>query len=125
MNYDQFKVMRIVTAMIVAIIMSFAVTLHSWILAIADVLLAIVIIFAAKKQVKDVLADERDYYIAGKAARYALSIFCIIEVIFAFYFMVLSKDTNAEVIGSVLAYSTCGLLLLNSLIVVYLQRNEK
>jgi uncharacterized membrane protein len=112
-------------AALVAIIMSFAVALQSWVLAIADVLIAMAIMISAGKKVKDVLADERDLYIAGKAARYALSAFCVLGAILSFYFMALSKDTNAEIIGSIFGYSICGLLLLNSVIVIYLQRNEK
>lgn len=129
MTYDQFKRIRIVMAAVVAIIVSFAINLQSWIFAtiavLLAVLLAMIVIFSAKRQVKDVLADERDYYIAGKAARYTVSVFCVLGAILSFYFMVLSKDANAEAVGSVLAYSTCGLLLLNSAIVIYLQRNEK
>lgn len=125
MTYNQFKKVRIVIAALVAMIMSFAVNLQSWVLAIADVLIAMAILFALKNQVKDVLADERDFYIAGKAARYALSTFCVFGSILSFYFMVLSKDANAEAIGSVLAYSVCGLMLLSSVIMIYLQRNAK
>lgn len=129
MTYNQFKRIRIVMAAVVAMIVSFAINLQSWIFATIAILLAIllsmIVIFSAKKQVKDVLADERDFYIAGKAARYALSVFCVLGAILSFYFMIISKDINAEAIGSVLAYSVCGLMLLNSVIVIYFQRNEK
>lgn len=129
MTYNQFKRIRIIMAAVMAMIVSFAINLQSWIFATIAVLLAVllsmIVIFSAKKQVKDVLADERDYYIAGKAARYALSAFCVLGAILSFYFMVINKSANAEAIGSVLAYSVCGLMLLNSVIVIYFQRNEK
>jgi uncharacterized membrane protein len=125
MNYNQFKKIRVIVAALTAVVMSFAVVLQSWPLAIADVLISMAVMLVAKSQVKNVIADERDYYIAGKAARYTQAIVCIMGAILTFYFMALSKNPAAEAIGSVLGFCVCSVLMLNSIIVIYLERHEK
>ncbi len=96
--------------------MAQAVILNNYILAIVAVVSAIVIIVASKKKVKQVLSDERDYALAGKAARISLSIFSVVGAVITSVFMFL-RDTNPayEIIGSVMAYSVCALLLIYSI----------
>ncbi len=120
MNYKQYRNFRIITAMLLAAVMSQAVIFNNYILAIFAVIAAMAVMFTVKKKVVDVLADERDYQNAGKAARYSLGIFSALGAVLTMFFMFQrSVDPAYEIIGSTLAYSVCGLLLLNSIVFMY------
>jgi uncharacterized membrane protein len=125
MKYKNFKTIKAVTAFFLAMIMAQAVVLSNYFLAIAAVLAAIAVIFVLRKKVEGVLADERDYAIAGKAARISLSIFSVVTAIATFVFMSL-RNLNPvyEVIGSVLAYSVCSLLLLNGILFTFYEKRN-
>jgi len=126
MTLKQYNFVRIVVAMFLAALVGQAVILNNFYLAGAAVLIAIGLIILTKRRVKEVIADERDYEIAGKAARWSLTIFSAIGSIAVLVLMSLrQKDPVFEAIGAVLAYSICALLLLNSLIFGYLNRYEK
>jgi uncharacterized membrane protein len=126
MNYKQYRNLRIITAAVLAGIISHAVVFNNYILAISAVLVGMAVMFFVKKQVKDILADERDYEIAGKSARYAMGIFSVTGSVATFFFM-FQREANPfyETMGSVLAYSVCGLLLLYSFIFIYFQKYAK
>jgi uncharacterized membrane protein len=126
LNFKQYKILRIIVAFSLGVIISQAVIFNNYLLVIFFVAMAMVIILVARKQVKEILADERDYQIAGKAARYAMTIFSIAAVVVMFFF-VFQGETNPvyQAIGFTLSYSVCGLLLLNSAIFYYFNKYEK
>lgn len=126
MDYKQYRTARIIIAALIAVVISQAVIFKSYILALFAVLIGMLVMYFIKKQVKDILADERDYNIAGKSARHAMGIFSIVGAAATFFF-VFQRDGNPayEIIGSVLAYSVCGLLLLYSIIFIYLDKYGK
>jgi uncharacterized membrane protein len=125
MNNKQFKIFRIILAMILAIIISQAIILENFILAIFAMIVAVVLMIFVRKKVKDIIADERDYKIAGSAARYAITGFSAVAVGFMFFFMSQKQNPVYEAIGSTLAYSVCGLMLTYSLIFIYLRKYAK
>lgn len=126
MNYKQYRNSRIVISAVLAAIMAEAVIINNYLLALGAVLVAVAIMFVIKKQIKDVLVDERDYEVAGKSARYTLAIFPVLAVIAMSFFMFQrDKDPVYGVIGSVLAYSICSLMLIYSFIFIYLQKYAK
>jgi len=125
MTQKSFKFVRIITAFFLAMIMAQAVILNNYILAVVAIVSAVVIIFISKKKVKGVLNDERDYAIAGRAARMSLSIFSIMGTVATLIFIFLRNiNTAYEIIGSVLAYSVCALLLLYSIFFTYYEKQN-
>lgn len=123
MNYKQYRILGMVVAAVLAVVISQAIVLNSYILALSAVLIGMLVMFFIKKQVKEILADERDYEIAGKSARYAMGIFSVIGAVLTFFFMFQRQvNPSYEIIGSTLAYSVCGLLLTYSIAFIYLQR---
>ena len=126
MDYKQYRTSRIIVTGFLAIAMSQAIILNSYIFALFAVLIGTVAMFFIKKQLKDILSDERDYAIARKSARYAMGIFSITGAVATFFFM-FQRDIGPvyETIGSILAYSVCGLLLLYSTIFIYFERYGK
>jgi uncharacterized membrane protein len=125
MDNKQFKIFRVILAMILAIIISQSIILENFVLAIFAMLVAIVLMIFVRRKVKDVLADERDYKIAGNAARYAMTTFSAVAVGFMFFFMSQKQNPVYEAIGLTLAYSVCGLMLVYSLIFIYLRKYAK
>jgi uncharacterized membrane protein len=125
MTQKSFKFVRIITAFFLAIIMAQAVMFNNYILAITAVVSGVAVIYVSKKKVKGVLNDERDYAIAGKAARLSLSIFSVAGAMATLIFMFLRYiDPIYEVISSVLAYSVCALLLLYSAIFSFYEKQN-
>lgn len=108
MKYETFIKAKRVMALIFAIIMANAIIMDNWILAIAAAATTVALSLFAKKKVKGVINDERDYANAGKAARMALSVFSITGATLSFVFTFM----HYQAIGSILAYSVCSLLLI-------------
>jgi uncharacterized membrane protein len=125
MTQNKFKLIRIITAFFLAAIMAQAIIFSNYILALIAIVGAVTIIFASRKKVEGVLADERDLEIGGKSARMALSIFSIFGAATTFVLM-FSRNINPvyEVVGSVLAYAVCGLLLLYSALFKYYEKQN-
>lgn len=125
MTLKQFNVVRAVIAMTLSALIAIAITSEMFFLAFAAVISAVLLMFVIKKQVREVIVDERDYEIAGKSARWALSVFSTLAAAITF-FLLYFRATNPyyEVIGSTLAYSVCFLLILYSLIFKCYERPE-
>lgn len=122
MTIKKFYFYRIIIVMLLASLMSFSITINNYLLAIASVIIAILIILMLKKNVSEVIADERDYELAGKSARYSLTIFAIMATVITLM-LLLFRQVNPlfETAASILAYSVCSLLIINSVIFKYLQ----
>lgn len=125
MTLKQLSIARVITAMSLAAIMSQAVVLQNYYLAAASVIIAILLLIYLKKQVTEVTADERDYKIAGDAARWTLTIFSILGALASF--ILLTARTYSpyfEAVGSTLAYGVCILLIINGLTVYFLRYEQ-
>ncbi|MFA4872637.1 MAG: DUF2178 domain-containing protein [Patescibacteria group bacterium] len=123
MTYQRYKFAKIIVAMILAAVISQAIIIDNYPLAAASVAIAAGLMMMFRRQVKEVIADERDYQIAGKAARYAMVIFAVMASIATFILIALREGHPLfEVIGYVLAYATCFILLVYSIIFNYLNK---
>ena len=74
MDKETYNRIRAAVATGVGLVMAFSVLRNSWALASGTVILAMVILFAAKKQVDVVLYDERTVIIREKAANATLNL---------------------------------------------------
>lgn len=125
MSAKKFFILRMVMAMILSGVISASSVAGNYYIPLAAIITTVVIIQIAKKNVNEVLHDERDYDIAGKAARYSLGIFSgVIGLAVMILFALRAENANFELIGSILAYIVCGLLLVYSLIFKILQGKE-
>lgn len=122
MTIKKFYVYRMVIAALLAAVMSISITINNYLLAIVSVITAVLIILMLKRNVSEVIADERDYELAGKSARYSMAIFAVMATIITFV-LLLFRETNPlyETAASILAYSICGLMIINSIIFKYLR----
>lgn len=125
MTQKTFTFIRMLTAFFLASIMAQAVIFHNYILALIAIIGAIVVMWASKKKVTEVMVDERVLSIGGKAARLTMSIFAVTGAAISFVLM-FSRVSNPsyELVGSVLAYSVCAILILYSVIFKYYEKRN-
>ncbi|MDD5109866.1 MAG: DUF2178 domain-containing protein [Patescibacteria group bacterium] len=116
MTKNQFQTMKLVAVVGLAMLSSQAIVLRNYVLPIIGFALVVLVLLYFRGQVKEVMADERDYEISGKAARLAIQLFGWFSVVIMFVLYAL-RDVNPfyETSAQVLAYSTCFLLLVYSL----------
>ena len=120
MSLKQFKIIKLIVVFALAFIVSQSVVSGNYIIPLMSLAFSILVLYFVRQRVKEVVADERDYEIGGRAARTAMQIFSwiAIAVMFVFYSM---RNTSPvyEAIAMTLSYSVCFLLLLYSLIFKY------
>jgi len=122
MTVKKYLYFKLVIATILSGVISSSIVRGNYILPIVALIASVGFIYFAKKRVEGVVEDERDYKIAGKAARYSISIFGAISgIIVIVLFSLRGNNPTFEIIGSTLAYAVCGLLITSSLIFKYYQ----
>jgi len=115
MTLKQYTIVRIGIVMLLSAFIASSIVRHDYFWPIVAMVLAMLVLFALRSRVKEVLADERDYVLGGKAARCAMQLFSLAAVIVMFIFLNLGEsDPQMTVIAHVLAYSVCALMLLYS-----------
>jgi uncharacterized membrane protein len=126
MTLKQYTLVRIIAVIAVASSISISVARSNFIIPIFITLLAVAGLFWLRGRVKEILADERDYALGGTAARLAIQIYSWVAII-AMFVLYSQRALNPtyDVIASVLAYSTCFLMLLYSLIFKYYDQAAK
>jgi uncharacterized membrane protein len=125
MDIKTYLITRSIIFVLLAAIVSVSVAGNNYIIPFVAAIAATAVLLPMKKKVQAVLEDERDYFLAGNAARYALSIYCVFAAIASLILMANRKaNPEFELIGSLLAYSTCGLLILHSLIFKIMQNKN-
>lgn len=122
MTFKQYTWIRLVVAACLAAVISQAVVLKNFYLGGAAMLIGVLLMLAAKKQVSEVVADERDYKLAGEAARWTMTVFAVLGSLGSFLLLTArGYYPEFEVAGSVLAYAVCALLIVYSLAFKWLQ----
>jgi len=125
MTIKQYQGYRIAITIMLASSISVSISMGNYLAPVIAIAVGMILIRLGRQKVKEVLADERDYNMAGTAARYSVSIFSIIMVVGMFVLMALQKN-NPEFanIAMLLAYLACGLMLINSIIFYFLKTRE-
>ena len=120
MTLKQYQWLRLTIAVILGITFSQAIIFKNYLFPIVALTLAFLILILAKKKVKGVIADERDYAVGGKAALLAMQVYSWLAVI-AMFILYVKRDLNPayEPIALTLAYSTCLLMIGYGLIFRY------
>lgn len=120
MSLKQFKIARLITVIVLAFIVSCSVTFGNYVIPVIALALAIIVSYALRKRVKEVIADERDYQIGGKAAAMAIQVFSWVAIVVTLVFYS-QKDANPvfEPLILTLSFSVCFLLILYSVLFKY------
>lgn len=106
--------------MMLAILISISIVRENYIIPAVGTVVAILVLFFIRGKVTEIIADERDHEIGGKAARLTIQIFAwtavlIMVVLFA------RRDLNPgfEAVAYTLAYMICFIMILYSVIFHY------
>ncbi len=75
MTKKTYQIWRLVVVFVLAMVFSQSITMGNYAVPVALMVIASLFLWFLRSRVKDVLADERDYSTAGKAALLALQIF--------------------------------------------------
>jgi len=124
MTFKQFRVVKMAISAALAVIMAQAVIFGNYFLAAVSVTAAIILMLVLRRRVREVLADERDYELSGRAARWTLSAFSVLATAAAFILFSLRRlNPLLEAVAYVLSYATCALLIFYSLLFGYLRKS--
>ncbi|MDD2483058.1 MAG: DUF2178 domain-containing protein [Candidatus Shapirobacteria bacterium] len=117
MTLKKYQQIKLAIVVVIAIIFSQSIIFQNYLIPIATLVVSSLVLILLRRRVKEVIADERDYALAGKSASWAIQIYSWISVV-AMFILYAFKDLNPsyEPIAMTLAYSTCLLMLVYSLI---------
>lgn len=117
MTLKKYQKIKLILVVLISIIFSQSIIYKNYLIPIITLIISSLVLMILRRRVKDVIADERDYLNAGKAAGWAIQVYSWFAVItmFALYCM---KDLNPtyEPVAMTLAFSTCFLMFIYSFI---------
>lgn len=117
MTLKKYQKIRLILTVFMAVIFSQSIVLQNYLIPITTLIIGSLFLILLRRQVKEVIADERDYALAGKSASWAIQVYSWIAVVAMLIFYAF-QDLNPayKPIAMTLAYSTCFLMLVYSLI---------
>lgn len=127
MTKNTFLVCRIAAVLVVAIVSGVSVANNNWYLPIAFLVAAWVFLFVLKNRVREVITDERDYVVSGRASAHTITAYNVIAVIAGLILYVTQKD-NAILfyVGNTLLYSACFIMVVYAVLFkIYERKNDR
>lgn len=128
MTLKQYNIYRIAIIVILAFSISISITLENYYLPIVLIVAAMAFMYYIRNQLQttEVMADERDYKLAGDSARYTITMYGLIGVVVMFVLMGTSsgKEDISYILSQYLAFSICFLMILNVLVFKYLRSKK-
>lgn len=125
MTIKNYQTIKIIIVIALAIVFSQSIIYQNYFLSIGLLIAATLIMYSMRKQVKEVLNDERDYATGGKAALVAMQVYCWISVIVMFFFKSQAYFNPAyDVIATTIAFSVCIFMLLYGFIYRLYNKNS-
>jgi len=117
MTIKKYQQIKLAITVVIAIIFSQSILYQNYLIPLATLVVASLVLIYLRRQVKEVIADERDYALAGKSASWAIQIYSWIAVV-AMFVLYSFKNLNPsyEPVAMTLAFSTCLLMFVYSLI---------
>lgn len=117
MTLKTYQKIRLVVTFVLAMFISQLVIRENYIWPIFLVLISSLVLWHLRSRVKEVIADERDYSLAGKAALLAIQVFAWLAVISMFLFYS-QKNINPsfEIIAQTLSFSVLFIFILYAII---------
>lgn len=106
--------------MVLATLVGWSATRQNYVIPIVAMTFTIVLLFYLQGRVKEIIADERDYEVGGRAARLAITVFSWI-IIIAMFSLLAFGEQNPEfkALAVALGYSVCLLLFLYAIFFRY------
>lgn len=120
MTLKQYKAIKLVITIILAIVFSQSIIFKIYLPPIALLIISYLLLIFLRRKVKEIIVDERDYMTGGKSALWAMQIYSWLAVI-CMFILYAFRDFNPayEAVAMTLAFSTCLLMLLYGIIFRY------
>ena len=123
MDEKTYSTIRKIIISIIGAVVAVSIIFENLIIAFAMIIFGMAIMVALKHGVNIKIEDERVYTIAQKASMRTVQIFGFIMAIISISLLVLRETfENFELIGSTLAYSACGFLMIYGIFYGYYSR---
>lgn len=125
-SYKKYRIYKLIITIILVAIISTFVSLGNFIAALVAFAISILLIIILRKKVKGVLNDERAENIGGKASRIVLTIFALLMAV-AGIVLVSLRDISVQylIIGNILLFIECGMMLLYAILFKYYSNKGK
>lgn len=126
MTKKAFSIYRIIIVSLLSIIISASIAYGNWYVPIISFLAAWASLYFLRNKIKEVVADERDYRIAGKAAGLTIKIYTLISIVLGLILYITERE-NAVLfmLASAFLYSACFLTLLYAILFkIYEKKDE-
>lgn len=126
MTLKTYQKIRLLVTFVLAMLISQAITRENYLWPILMVIVASLVPWFLRGRVKEVIADERDYYLGGKAALLAIQIFGWLGVVAMFILYYLKQmNPNFEVIAATLSFAVLDLFFLYAIIFKVYNKTKK
>jgi len=126
MTVKNFKIIKILIIVLIAVLASQSVIHRNFIVPIMGIALGSAVLFYFRRRVKGVMADERDYKIGGRAAILTIQIYSWVSVVIMFFlYSRVDSNPSFEFAASLLAFLVCFSLILYSILFKYFNKHEK
>lgn len=125
MTLKKYQTIKLTIVVIIAIIFSQSIINGNYLIPLATLLISTLALIYFRGQVNEVIADERDYQLAGKSAGIAIQIYSWIAVVVMFI-LYSQKESNSyyEPVAMTLAFSTCILMFTYAFTFKYYNRKN-
>jgi len=126
MTKKMFSVYRIIAVIIVSITVSVFINFGNWYLPVISVVASWIFLYTLRGKVKEVIADERDYTIAGKASGLAMRIYLLLSVVIGIILYSIGEKGGVLFgTATTLLYSACFLMFLYAILFkIYERKNN-
>jgi uncharacterized membrane protein len=123
---NTYNICRKAVAAAVGMAVGMSVAMGNMFVPLAAVLIGMGILYVCRRQVKEVLTDERNRQIAAKAARVTLAVYGPVMAVVSTVLLVLSRGAYPELepVGLTLAYSTAAVVVLYDILYYYFERKS-
>lgn len=124
MRKETYKKIQAAVAGLSGLVIAISVVLHSYEIALAGILVGILVLYLANKQLDEVIRDERNAMIQYKASTMTLSIITMVLSLGGILVAELSHRGFGSLTGYgyFMAYLGMGIMSLNSLFMIYYGR---
>lgn len=125
MNKKTYKIISLIVVMSLGALVGGTINSGNWVVPVVGMLTAMGFLYISKKNVRGVIEDERDYKIASQAARATYFVFTLIMSIAGLVLYSLGKSSRPELLvpGSVILYSLCLLVVIQSIFFFWYNKN--
>ena len=127
MTKKTFLIYKIITAITLGIVVGVSVNLNNWYLPVICFVAFSVFLLSLRRKVNEVLADERDYRVAGRASYAAIMAYVWIAVIIGIILITTGRgEPVLFAIGYTLLYSACFLMVFYGILFkILIKRDER